>query len=258
MKYVEKNLRGSEHIVAKAKVSWTVMALEIIRAVILMLIGLAFWSGLNDPLYRGSEQTFSLDLTGFSSAPGTVAVTPTVETGLIIHYPGEELIRPTAVPEPGYPVQIPPVQGPVNITLKMPDPTAFLIVWTVLVVIRVIYKALSISAVELAVTDRKIVGKTGIIRSVSVDAFLEKIDYFMIRESLLGRVFNYAVIEIGTTSSKIRFPYIEYASYFRNAVMDCIDRRKYNDMVSQAKLIGDGEKDKDKDKDKESSVPRWP
>lgn len=239
MKYVEKNLRRNEHIVAKAKVSWTVMALVIIRALIFMLIGLAIWSGLNDPALKGTTQNIELNFSGLVSAlPGSaVEPTPSTETGLIIHYYGDELLRPTAVPENMYSVPAPAVPDTLSVAVKVPDPTVFIIIWSAVIVIWVIYKALSISAVELAVTDKKLVGKTGIIRSVSVDAYLEKIDYFMIRESLFGRLFNYAVIEIGTTSAKIRFPYIEYASSFKNAVMECIDRKKYGDMTSQARLI---------------------
>ena len=83
----------------------------------------------------------------------------------------------------------------------------------------------------------------GDMQDTEEDAFLEKIDYFAIRESLGGRLFNYATIEIGTTSSKVCFPYIEYASYFKNTVMDCIDRKKNYDMSVQARLINDPKPD---------------
>lgn len=248
MKYVDKNLRVNEHVVAKAKVSWTVMALVIIKALIFLAIGLLIWWDLKDPALVNSTQTISLDLSGVvSSIPGTAqeeAAAEEVGTHLIIHNVGDQLRKPTPVPEITAPIQGLQVPETLNISVRLPDPTLFLICLILVAVIYVVYKALSISAIELVVTEKKLVGKAGIIRSFSVDAYLEKIDYFAIRESFWGRLFNYATIEIGTTASKIRFPYIEYASYFKNTVMDCADRKKLNDMNTLAKMTADRAREK--------------
>ena len=250
MKYVEKNLRVNEHVVAKAKVSWTVMALVVIRAAIFMLIGLALWRELKDPanLNDAGELTLNLNFNRFIPAetaePAETREEP--KTELIVHKRGDsetDSVPQITLPGSGnLPLEriTEPVQRSYSVKV---DPTIFLAVWGFLAVCYIIYKALSISAIELAVTEKKIIGKTGIINSRSTDAFLEKIDYFAIRESLGGRLFNYATIEIGTTSSRVRFPYIEYASFFKNTVMDCIDRKKYNDMVTQARLISDPKSD---------------
>ena len=247
MKYVEKNLRVNEHVVAKAKVSWTVMALVVIRAVIFMLIGLVLWRELKDPanLNDAGELNLEINISRFVPAQTAEPAEKEQKTELIVHKWGNSETNP--LPEitlPGEQAEIPSPAAPtaINYSIKV-DPTIFLAVWGFLAVCYIIYKALSISAVELAVTEKKIVGKTGIIYSRSTDAFLDKIDYFAIRESLGGRLFNYATIEIGTTSSKVRFPYIEYASYFRNTVMDCIDRKKNYDMSVQARLINDPKPD---------------
>ena len=238
MKYVEKNLRVNEHVVAKAKVSWTVMALVIVRAVIFMLIGLVLCRELKDPanLNDAGELSLNLNLDRFipMQTIEPVEVTEEPKTELIVHRRGDTEIGPTPEINLSSEKIVKPAQ--VSYSVKV-NPTIFLAVWSFLAVCYIVYKALSISAIELAVTEKKIIGKTGIIKSRSTDAFLEKIDYFTIRESLFGRLFNYATIEIGTTSSKVRFPYIEYASFFKNTVMDCIDRKKYNDMTAQARMI---------------------
>jgi len=200
MRYVEKHLRLNEHPVDKAKVSWTVTAAVIIRAVVILLIGYGIWNGMKDPIEL--------------NIPEITASLPPEVTG-----------------------SLNPDLTNIIISLKKPSLLSFMGGWGVLTLLQLVYRILSISAVELLVTDKKIVGKTGIIKSVSVDAFLDKIDYFMIRESLWGRIFNYAVIEIGTTSSKVRFPYITNASEFKNIVMDCIDKKKLADMTAQANLI---------------------
>ena len=251
MKYVEKNLRVNEHVVAKAKVSWTVMALVVIRAIIFMLIGLVLWRELKDPanLNDAGELTLSINISRFIPAETAEPAEEEPKTELIVHNRGDsqmntlpEITLPGEKPANPSPVLPEAPSGPVSFSFKV-DPTIFLAVWGFLAVCYIVYKALSISAVELVVTEKKIVGKTGIINSRSTDAFLEKIDYFAIRESLGGRLFNYATIEIGTTSSKVCFPYIEYASYFKNTVMDCIDRKKNYDMSVQARLINDPKPD---------------
>ncbi len=200
MRYVENNLRLNEHIVAKAKISWTVTAMVFVRALIMLAIGFAIWSGTKN----------------------TIEINPSDWASLL---------------PPDMSSSITQDNPPIIINLKQMNPIAFWIFWGAIVFFQMLYRLLKINAIELVVTDRKIVGKTGIIWSKSVDAYLEKIDYFIIHESLFGRLFNYAVIEIGTTASKIKFDYISNANDFKNVVMDCIDRKKTGDMNIQARMI---------------------
>ncbi len=206
MRYVENNLTLNEHIVAKAKVSWTVVAVVIFRAL--------FWALIGYILLSGFREVETIDLTDFvGSLPPRIS--EWVSSYLGSPENGEILIR-NGTEEPA---------GGAVVSLQI-KPMYLFAGWCALILFQVIYRILSISAVELAVTEKKIVGKTGIIRTHSVDAFLEKIDYFKINESLWGRIFNFSEIEIGTTSSRIRFRNIEYAVEFRNTVMDCVEARK--------------------------------
>ncbi len=91
--------------------------------------------------------------------------------------------------------------------------------------------------IELVVTDKKIIGKTGVIYSNAIDAYLEKIDNLAIDESLWGRIFKYSTITIGTASTMLKFPYMQNAVEFKNKVMDCYDARKTSLMTEQAVLI---------------------
>lgn len=91
--------------------------------------------------------------------------------------------------------------------------------------------------IKLVVTDKKIIGKTGVIYSKAIDAYLEKIDNFAIDESFWGRIFRYSTITIGTASITLRFPYMQNAVEFKNKVMDCYDARKTSLMAEQAALI---------------------
>ena len=176
MRYVENNLCLNEHIVAKAKVSWTVVAVVIIRAALWILIGFGIWKGV-----QNGQMVSLSDL---------AAGLPESVSQHIMPYLGESAEEDILIIN-GTPNQ--PSAGGVTVDLKL-DPKVVFFVWCGLILCQVIYKILSISAIELAVTEKKIVGKTGIIRTHSTDAFLEKIDYFRINESLWGRIFNYSEI----------------------------------------------------------------
>lgn len=113
--------------------------------------------------------------------------------------------------------------------------------WAILVaLIMVVIKVVGIMSVELGVTDKKIIGKTGVIVANSLDTYLEKIDNFSINESLAGKIFGYATIQICTTSSKLRFANVKDAMAFKNLVMDCIDQKEANKLGLQAQMINNG------------------
>ena len=95
-----------------------------------------------------------------------------------------------------------------------------------LAVIYVLLQILQVACVELAVTEKKITGKTGVIYAKALDVSLDKIESYQLRESLPGRIFGYSSLIIGTASSEVTFPYIVKAKQFRNMVMDCVDARE--------------------------------
>lgn len=96
--------------------------------------------------------------------------------------------------------------------------------------------ALSIYGTELGVTDKKIIGKVGVLRVNSLDSYLEKIDNFAISESLIGRLLGYATIQISTTSMRMRFHYVKNAMQFKNVVLDAIEAREIEKIAMQADL----------------------
>ncbi len=82
------------------------------------------------------------------------------------------------------------------------------------------------ASVELAVTDKKIIGKRGVLFPRSMDAYLEKVDNISVSNSLLGTIFGYATIEICTNSAHLRFPLVKKSMIFKHKVMDCIEIRE--------------------------------
>ena len=118
---------------------------------------------------------------------------------------------------------------------------AFSLLLTVLIIVSILYAVIPIIklvCIELVVTDKKIIGKNGVIYSNAMDVYLEKIDNFVIDETLMGRIFHYSTITVGTASTTMKFPYMQNAVEFKNKVMDCYDARKTALMKEQADLIG--------------------
>jgi uncharacterized membrane protein YdbT with pleckstrin-like domain len=107
----------------------------------------------------------------------------------------------------------------------------------IVAIICVIIGIIKLKSTELGVTDKKIIGKTGVIVRQSLDAYLEKIDNFALDETFFGRLFGYSTIQICTTSARMRFGYIKDAMAFKHIVMDCIDAREKERLYTQAQYI---------------------
>jgi uncharacterized membrane protein YdbT with pleckstrin-like domain len=110
-------------------------------------------------------------------------------------------------------------------------------VWGFLVAaVLLVSRVLAIYSTELGVTDKKIIGKTGVFVANSLDTYLGKIDNISISESFAGKLFGYATIQLCTTSARLRFNYVQDAMKFKNMVLDCIEAAETRKMATQAQL----------------------
>jgi uncharacterized membrane protein YdbT with pleckstrin-like domain len=72
---------------------------------------------------------------------------------------------------------------------------------------------------ELAVTDRRVIGKWGLIRRDTIEQRLDKVDATLVHQSILGRMFDFGTITVrgsGTTNTPIRM--VTNPLAFRKAV----------------------------------------
>ncbi len=56
--------------------------------------------------------------------------------------------------------------------------------------------AVAISTTEFAVTDKRIIAKTGLLRRGSLELTLEKVESIVVNQSLTGRIFIYGTIVV--------------------------------------------------------------
>ena len=77
---------------------------------------------------------------------------------------------------------------------------------------------------ELAITNKRIISKSGLIKRQTMEMFLEKVESIQVDQSILGRIFNFGSITIsGTGGDKSPIRNISRPLDFRQAFMGAVD-----------------------------------
>ena len=76
---------------------------------------------------------------------------------------------------------------------------------------------------ELGLTNKKVMGKYGLINTKIMDSPINKINSITVEQGLGGKIFGYGKIVISTSSGGYSFNFIKNADSFRSAVMEQID-----------------------------------
>ena len=90
---------------------------------------------------------------------------------------------------------------------------------------------------ELAVTNKKVVGKVGLIRTKALDAPLNKINNVSVSSGLIGKIFGYGTVRINTSSGEYLFPYIKGAESFKTLILNRIDIFDEERITKQAQMM---------------------
>lgn len=95
---------------------------------------------------------------------------------------------------------------------------------------------------ELAVTNYKIIGKTGFIKTSEMSSPLTAIQNVSVEQGFWGKVFKYGTIKITTTSGAYKYSYIKNPSEFRTTVLNQIEISKKDEMKRNAQEIANAMK----------------
>lgn len=90
---------------------------------------------------------------------------------------------------------------------------------------------------ELAVTNKRVVGKAGFINSASLDAPLNKIQNVTVSSGLGGKIFKYGNIEIQTGGDALAFVGIKEPDAFKKFLMNQIDEYENDKIKEQAQQM---------------------
>ena len=76
---------------------------------------------------------------------------------------------------------------------------------------------------ELAVTNKRVIGKTGFISRTSVEVLLTKVEGIAVDQNITGRMLNYGTIRVAGASTAVPFSSIAMPLEFRSAVQGQIE-----------------------------------
>ncbi len=87
----------------------------------------------------------------------------------------------------------------------------------------ILYCILAMKNTELAVTKKKVAGKTGVFGNHNMDAPLDKVNTVSVHRGLFGSIFGYSTLEISTASGAFQYKGVDMADAFKDTVMRQID-----------------------------------
>lgn len=92
---------------------------------------------------------------------------------------------------------------------------------------------------ELAITNKKVYGKIGFIKTVEMNSPIHQIQNVKVSNGLFGKIFKYGTIDITTTTGVYYFKYVKNPNDFKNTVMAQIAQSEESKMDLHAQKIAD-------------------
>lgn len=103
--------------------------------------------------------------------------------------------------------------------------------------IKAIIATVKFCNIELAITNKRAIGKVGVVNTNSLDAPLNKIQSANVAQKLFGKIFNYGTIIISTAAGKFEFYGIKNAEAFKGMLMQQIDQFEEDRLTQQAQQM---------------------
>ena len=100
--------------------------------------------------------------------------------------------------------------------------------------IKAIIATIQFNHVELAVTSKRVIGKTGVVNTQSMDAALNKVQNVSVTQKLSGKIFNFGVVAINTAAGEYKFGEIKNPESFKGILMAQIDQFEEDRLTQQA------------------------
>ena len=108
-----------------------------------------------------------------------------------------------------------------------------------LAIIIILVGLMHLYSVALATTNKRVVGKIGILQRKTLDYPIEKVDNVTVHATLLGRLFHFSTVEVTGSNDKdaLHFIGIKNANEFKNSLIDAIEKAKEEARRAQAEEI---------------------
>lgn len=116
--------------------------------------------------------------------------------------------------------------------------TYILLILAFFLTIPLIKRALINATTHLAVTNKRVIGKVGVLKIDTIDYPVDKIDNVSYNAGFFGNIFKYATVQIGSVSGeKKQIGAIGNAQEFKNSVTDAIEKHAEEARKAQAAEI---------------------
>lgn len=201
-RYAEKNLIKDEHIVLKAKINPLYIFKYLFWAAVLIVLGI-FLPTIVEAIIDA--------INGESAAADTLSGA----TSALASASGE-------------------VAGSSMSAIVFYVGIALIVIGVIVLLCGIIF----LLSMSLAVTNKRIIGKVGVLKVHSLDLPIEKVDSVEIKATLLGRIFRwYYVLVKSPGQSLFRFPAVSNATQFKNTVTATIEKHAEEARKAQAAEI---------------------
>ena len=110
--------------------------------------------------------------------------------------------------------------------------------WLLLIpLIKAIANTVKFNNIELAITNKRIIGKVGVVNTNALDAPLNKIQNVGVKQNLGGKIFNYGTVTINTAAGEYKFGAIKNADAFKGMIMAQMEQFEEDRLAQQAQQM---------------------
>ena len=99
---------------------------------------------------------------------------------------------------------------------------------------KAIIKTVQFNNIELALTNKRLIGKTGVVNTEAMDSMLNKVQNVKVTQSFGGKIFNYSDIVVTTAAGSYKFGAIKNGNQFKNMVTAQMDQFEEDRIKQQA------------------------
>lgn len=103
--------------------------------------------------------------------------------------------------------------------------------------IKAIIKTIRLKNIELALTNKRLIGKVGVVAREAMDTKLDKVQNVKIVESFWGRIFHFCTVVVTTAGQDYNFVGIKDGNKFKATVMNQIEQYEEDKVRAQAEAI---------------------
>ena len=110
-----------------------------------------------------------------------------------------------------------------------------LLCWLLLIpLIKAIIATIRYYAFDLAVTNKRVVGRIGIINTKSLDAPLNKVQNINVTQNAWGKLFNFGTVKFSTAAGDVAFIGIKSPDAFKGIIMAQVEEYEEERIKQQA------------------------